>query len=168
MMFIFDSSTLILITKIELLEVFLGDIALKVLIARAVEDECCRGKASIDGLTIRKSVDEGKITVLGVRSASQVAKLQIDFSMGRGEAESIALALQEKARILGIDDRNGIQACKLLGLPFAAAIGILLRSREKGLIGHVDALDKFGALARYGRYKSSIVEDARNRLEELR
>jgi hypothetical protein len=44
-------------------------------------------------------------------------------------------------------------------------LGILLRSREKGLIDRGDALSKLAALARYGRYKDTIVEDARLKLE---
>jgi predicted nucleic acid-binding protein len=43
--------------------------------------------------------------------------------MGRGEAEAIALALVEKAQFLGIDDKNGIHACKLSGIVFTTAVG---------------------------------------------
>jgi predicted nucleic acid-binding protein len=88
-----------------------------------------------------------------------------DFGLGRGEAEAIALALEEKAQIVGIDDKNGINACKLLGIPFTTAIGVLIRMREKGLLPVNDALAKLAALATYGRYKQSIVEDARRKLE---
>ncbi len=52
-----------------------------------------------------------------------------------------------------IDDKNGINSCKLLGLGFTTALAILVRSREKGLIGRNDALAKLAALARNGRYK---------------
>ena len=65
---------------------------------------------------------------------------------------------------MGIDE-NGINACKLLGIPFATAIGILIRMREKGLLPVNDALPKLAALATYGRYKQSIIEDARRKLE---
>jgi hypothetical protein len=43
---------------------------------------------------------------------------------------------------------------------------MLVRSREKGLLDHGDALAKLKALAEYGRYKPAIVEDARRRLEQ--
>jgi predicted nucleic acid-binding protein len=42
--------------------------------------------------------------------------------LGKGEAEAIALALKEKAELLGIDDKNGINACKLLGIRFTTAV----------------------------------------------
>ena len=73
--------------------------------------------------------------------------------------------MKEKAQLLGIDDKNGINASKLLGIPFTTAVGILVRSREKGLLDRSDALAKLTTLAKYGRYKNSIVEDARRKME---
>jgi len=66
---------------------------------------------------------------------------------------------------LRIDDKNAINAAKLLGIPFTTAVGILVRSREKGLPDHAEALAKLTALAKYGRYKDSIVEDAKQKME---
>jgi len=43
---------------------------------------------------------------------------------------------------------------------------ILLRSRQKGLIDKDDGLSRLSSLAKHGRYKSSILEDAKRRLEE--
>ena len=82
----------------------------------------------------------------------------------RGEAAALALAVKQHARLLGVDDKNGINVCKLLGIGFTTALGILLRSREKGLIDRGDVLSKLAALARYGRYKDTIVEEARLKL----
>jgi len=45
-------------------------------------------------------------------------------------------------------------------------IGIHVRSRQKSLIDRSDALLKLSALAEYGRYRNSILEDAKLRLEE--
>ena len=164
-MFVFDSSTLILTAKMELLDLFLSEIGMEVAIPRAVEEECCGGKKTLDALMIQKAVDESRITVRSVKNRKLVLKLEEDFSMGRGESEAIALALQEKARLVGIDDKRGINACKLAGVPFTTAVAILLRSRQKGLIDRSDALARLSSLARYGRYKSSILEDAKRRLE---
>ena len=65
-----------------------------------------------------------------------------------------------------MDDKGGINACKLLGISFTTAMGILVRSREKDLIDRSDALAKLASLGKHGRYKNSIIEDARMRLEE--
>ena len=165
-MFVFDSSTLILTAKMELLDLFLSEIGMEVAIPRAVEEECCGGNKTLDALMIQKAIDESRITVRSVRNRKLVLKLKTDFSMGRGESEAIALALQENARMVGIDDKRGINAGKLTGVPFTTAIAILLRSRQKGLIDKDDALARLSSLARHGRYKTSILEDARRRLEE--
>ena len=164
-MIVFDACTLILIAKVELLELFLASVSVPVAIPTEVEEECCGSKKALDALIIQRAVDESRIKTVVVRSRRLVAKLQADFSLGRGEAEAIALALSEKAEVVGIDDKNGINACKLLGLAFTTAVGILIRSREKGLLEEIDALEKLSSLAKHGRYKDSIIEDARGRLE---
>jgi predicted nucleic acid-binding protein len=164
-MFIFDASTLILVAKAELLDPFLAGFKLKVAIPGEVEKECCGVKKTLDALTIQKALDEARMKVIAVKNRKLVAKLQADFSLGKGEAEAIALAVTEKAQLLGIDDKNGINACKLLGVAFTTAVGILVWSREKGLIDRGRALAKLETLANFGRYKNSIIEDARSRLE---
>ena len=50
-------------------------------------------------------------------------------------------------------------------LDTTTAVGLLLRSREKGLLEEPDAIAKLALLAKYGRYKHSILEDARLKLE---
>ena len=164
-MLIFDASTLILLARIEILEVFLRSIAMEAAIPRAVERECCAAKKTLDALMIQKAADESRIAVLSVKNKSLVAKLESDFSLGKGEAEAISAALSEDAQLVAIDDKNGINACKLLGIAFITAAGILIRSCEKGWVSRVDALAKLGLLGQYGRYKSSILEDVRTRLE---
>ncbi|MGB2890663.1 MAG: hypothetical protein WBC04_23470 [Candidatus Acidiferrales bacterium] len=164
-MIVFDASTLILIAKGELLEVFLAHISVPVAIPGEVAKECCGSKKTLDGVIIQKALDEARIKRVAVKNRRLVAKLQADFSLGRGEAEAIALALNEKAQLLGIDDKNGLNACKLLGVPFTTAVGILIRSREKGLLEEPEALEKLASLAKHGRYRDSIIEDAGLKLE---
>jgi len=164
-MIVLDASTLILMAKTELLTVFLAGAELQVAIPAEVERECCGAKKTLDALMIQKALEDSGIQVVALRNQKIIARLQADFNLGKGEAEAIALALKEKAQLLGIDDKNGINAAKLLGIPFTTAVGILVRSREKGLLDKSDALAKLAALAKYGRYKSSIVEHARQKME---
>jgi len=164
-MFVLDASTLILFAKAEFLDLFLAGVKLRVAIPGEVARECCGAKKTLDALMIQKALDESRIKVIPIKNRKLVAKLQADFNLGQGETEAIALALKERAHIIGIDDKNGINACKLLGIAFTTAIGILLRSREKGLLDRSSALAGLAALAKYGRYKHSIIEDARLKLE---
>jgi predicted nucleic acid-binding protein len=164
-MIVLDASTLILITKIDLLDSFLVSVDREVAVPGEVARECCAVKKTLDALTIQKALDESRIQVVPVKRKKLIAKLLMDFSLGKGEAEVIALAVKERAELVGIDDKCGINACKLLGIEFTTALGILIRSREKGLINSSGALAKLGALAVYGRYQRSIIEDARLKLE---
>jgi predicted nucleic acid-binding protein len=113
---------------------------------------------------IQKALVESRIRVIAVKDRKLVTKLKGDFGLGRGEAEAIVLALAGKARVLGIDDKNGINACKLLGVAFTTAIGILVRMHEKRLFTTNESLVKLEGLAKHGRYKRSILEDARRKL----
>jgi predicted nucleic acid-binding protein len=162
---VFDASTLILIAKNGTLVPFLESVGVPVRIPGAVAEEACTAKKSLDSLLIQRAVDESKIRVVSVRDRRLVAKLRRDFGLGLGEAEAIALAHMEKEALLGIDDKNGINACKLLGIPFTTAIGILVRMHEKALLTTEMAVAKLAELGRYGRYKKSILEDAQRRLE---
>jgi predicted nucleic acid-binding protein len=163
-MFIFDASTLILIAKTETLDPFLRGVELEVAIPPEVEKECCRVKKSLDAPMIQKALDEARIRVIAVKDRKLVTRLQGDFGLSRGEAEAIVLALAETTRVLGIDDKNGINACKLLGVAFTTAIGILVRMREKRIFTTNESLVKLEGLAKHGRYKRSILEDARRKL----
>ena len=164
-MIVLDASTLILIAKIELVDLFLASVTVPVAVPDEVARECCGSKKALDAAMIQKALDELRIKTIVVKNRRFVAKLQADFNLGKGEAEAIALAVNEKAQLLGIDDKNGINACKLLGLAFTTAVGILIRSWEKGLLEGPQALEKLARLAKYGRYKDSIIGDARLKLE---
>src|SRR6266700_4930484 len=148
-MVVFDASTLILTAKIELLDLFLANVEWPVAIPEAVERECCGAKKTLDALMIQKALEGSRIRVVAANNRRLMAKLQADFSLGQGEAEAIALARAKEARLLGIADKNGVNAAKLLGIPFTTAMGILVRSHEKGLLQRGDALAKLTAQARH-------------------
>ncbi len=167
-MIAFNASTLILLAKVELLEMFLENIGQAVAIPKEVERECCGGQQSFDALLIQKAIDEKKIKVVAVKDRKLYGKILRDFPLGKGEAEAIVLAVSEKAALLGIDDRQGINACKLLGIPFTTAVSILIRMLEKGLLEKEEAVAKLDALEKFGRYKAAILKDARLKLEGVK
>jgi len=76
----------------------------------------------------------------------------------------VTLAQATKADLVFIEDRNGVNACKILKLPFTGVLGILLRMREKGLISKEEALVKLETLQTFGRYKIDIIADVKRRL----
>ena len=164
-MIIFDASTLILLVKAGLLEKFLENVTGQVAIPKEVERECCGAMKSLDALLIRKVIDEKRIRVSEIKNRKLRDRIENDFPVGKGEAEAIALAVSQTASLVAIDDKQGINACKLLGISFTTAVNILIRMVEKGLIEKDEALHKLEALERHGRYKADIVKDARGKLE---
>ena len=133
-----------------------------------MEQECCGRRTSLDALQIRQAIQEGKIRVTTVGDNKLYEQLCRDFTLGRGEGEAVTHAFEQKARLVGIDDKKGINACKLVRIPFTTAIDILIRMREKGLIEQKEAALKLRALVKYGRYKAAIVGAAQSKLEGKR
>jgi hypothetical protein len=57
-----------------------------------LEKECCGVKKTLDGLMIQKALDESRIRVIAVKDKEARSKIA------------------EQARVLGIDDKNGVNA----------------------------------------------------------
>ena len=165
---VFDSSTLILLARAELLDAFLEDYQGPVLIPAAVEAECVGWVSYPGAVLIRERIRVRRIRVRKVRKMKAIQKLMADFQLGRGEAEALVLAQTERAELVASDDRNAIRACKLLRLPFTTAMAFLLRAAAKGLMTPEAVRASFRRLATFGRYKAAIVEDVERRLGELR
>jgi hypothetical protein len=157
---VFDSSTLILLARAEMLDVFLGDYRGEVRIPRAVETECCVSGVRPDAILIRERVRERRIRVEKVQGSEVVRRLRDDFHLGHGEAEAVALALERQATLVATDDRNAMRACGALRLAWTTAMSILVRATEKGLVPRDEALGRLDRLAGLGRSDRRIVEAA--------
>ncbi len=114
---------------------------------------------------IVKLIKDKKMQVLKAKNWKLIKKLMDDFNIEIGEAETIVLALEEKASIVATDDRNAIRACKILKIDFTTAIAILIRVFEKNLIDKDEALIKLRKLDSVARYRREIVENAQSRIE---
>jgi predicted nucleic acid-binding protein len=167
-MVVSDSSPLILLAKADLLEAFGGDFPEQVLIPPQVQMECCENKETFDGQLIARLIKEKRIVVRKLKNPAVAAEIRKEFNLGKGEAEAIALAQATKATLIFIEDRNGINACKILRLPFTGVLGILLRMHDKDVVSKEEALRKLDLLERYGRYKADIITDVRRRLETMK
>jgi predicted nucleic acid-binding protein len=163
-MIVFDSSTLILLAKSGLLDAFLEDYQGKVLISQEVETESCSRKKSFDALLIRKRIEENRIKVVKASDKKLCEELMQDFNICKGEAESLVLAIEKKARLIATDDRNAIKACRLLKIPFTSAIAILVRMAEKKAVEPERTLAALSALEKYGRYSEDILKEAKTKL----
>jgi predicted nucleic acid-binding protein len=81
-----------------------------------------------------------------VQNRDLVTALRRD--LGRGEAESIALALELSADLILLDEEEGRHAAQRLGLRVMGVVGILLEAKASGAIDrlrpHLDALRQDG------------------------
>jgi predicted nucleic acid-binding protein len=122
---IFDASTLILLAKAELLDLFLDDFPDTPLVPGAVEAEATHDLSRPDGILIRERIREGRLTIEEVRQSKVPPRLLQHFRLGLGEAEALALALEkeEDGVVIATDDRNAIRACKVLRIGFVTSLG---------------------------------------------
>lgn len=165
-MIIFDASTLILLAKIDMLELFTSIYVGEILIPDEVKKEVCV-KNTVEGLKVKELLRSERIKVKALTNHDITKSLTKDFNLDLGEAEAINLALQEHASLIATDDRNAIMACRLLNLSFTTAISFLIRAAETHLLKKEEALLKLQKLQLVGRYKKRIIEDAINRIEEI-
>jgi predicted nucleic acid-binding protein len=164
-MIVLDASTAILLAKVDLLDQFVETVKQPVVMPKEVERECHGQPDALDARRIAKAVAESRIKVQALRGRRQNEKLRRDFTLGSGEAAAIVLALDSRDAVVATDDRQAINACKLLRLPFTTAVAVLVRMRENGLLSAEEAIIKLEALARYGRYKERTIQAARCELE---
>ena len=163
-MIIFDSPTLILLARIDVLDLFLSNFEEAVIIPDKVRLEVTR--SSKEGAeSIGRYIEDKKIGVVKVKNAALVKRLMDDFSIDAGEAETLTLASGEKASIVATDDRNAIRACKLLKLEFVTAVSFLIRSVEKGVLSKEEGIIKLEKLQSIGRYSKQILDDAAKNIE---
>lgn len=163
-MIVFDASTLILLAKIELLEVFVSSFSGGISIPEIIRDEVCiQGREETPLLT--RLIGDRRIHVSKVRADKAIRKIMDDFHIDAGEAAAIILALDEKASLIATDDRNAIRACKALKLDFTTAVAILIRAFEKNLIDKAEALIKLQRLESVARYNRAIIEEAGKLIE---
>jgi predicted nucleic acid-binding protein len=163
-MIVFDSSTLILLARIDVLDLFLSSFEGDVLIPEKVKVEVLRAGKE-DAESINTYIESNKIRVVKVKSEAIVKKLMDDFSIDIGEAEALTLATEKKAGIVATDDRSAIRACKLLKLEFVTAVSFLIRAEEKRLISKDEGIMKLKRLQSIGRYSKQILDDAARRIQ---
>ncbi len=158
---VFDSSTLILLAKIEILRTVTKHF--QVIIPETVRIECT-GKNIFDAKLISSTIENGKIKVVKAAKIKIVNKLCKDFKIHTGEAEALSLALERKSP-LAVDDLPTIKACKILEQSFTTTIHFLINITESGKIERKTALVKLEKLSLYGRYNKRIIDDAFRRLK---
>jgi len=99
------------------------------------------------------------IELHAVRNQALVTALRRDLD--RGEAETIALALELSADLVLLDEREGRHAAQRLELHVAGVVGLLLEAKSRSAVAtirpHLDALrHKAGFYLAEGVYHSAL------------
>ena len=108
---------------------------------------------------IRGAMKVGWIRTVAVKQDTLVRSMQRDLD--RGEAEAIALAIQEETEWVLLDERDGRKLARSMGLKIAGILGVLLKAWRLGelesLRGAMDTLrSKAGFYIREDLYQQFI------------
>jgi predicted nucleic acid-binding protein len=132
-----DASPLICLGAIRhfnLLRLLYGE----VLIPEAVWEEITRAPAFTVATSLKVAADarsEGWLQVATAHNRPLVTHLEA--MLDPGEAEAIALAVERTSSLLLIDERDGRQMARTLGVPLTGTLGVLLRAKA---LGHTQAI----------------------------
>lgn len=161
-MYVADSSTLILLARIELLRAVTE--RHQILVTKEVFGECTV-KETLDSQLIQTLAEDGMIIVETLTRQDQnlAKKLCADFKLGKGEAGALALAHRRELPV-ATDDRLAMKVAKLLNVSFVTTIHFLVEAHESAWIERKIALEKLEKLRVIGRYGERILADAQRRL----
>lgn len=156
MLFVSDSSTLILMAKTSLLDPAImrfDGITIPLAVEREVVERGVETNRE-DAFLVRQRIMDKKIKVVEVdsKSASSIVR---DFNLHLGEAEAIALYLNLKGDLLGVDDGKAIKICKILNVRFFTCLSLLVWLCQEKTISIEMAKAHIEKLARLSAYKSS-------------
>lgn len=127
-----DSSSLINLAGIGRLNL-LHEIFGRVIIPQSVWDEVVlRGDTLPGASEVREARDTGWISIQTPVNTSVVNLLGLDLH--RGEAETIALAIEQNADLILLDETDARWVAATFGLKKTGVIGILIKAKNEGKI----------------------------------
>lgn len=154
---VLDASPIILLTKIDALEV-LGKLAAQLLVPHSVRAEVEAGDA---GGFDRFVAALKPVIALDGKVPPEISS----WDLGAGESQVLRLALLRPEFEPVLDDLEARRCAAALGLPVTGTLGLILRAKKAGLIEAarplVESLSSRGA-----RLDPMLVAEALRRVEE--
>ena len=160
---IFDSSSLILLAKIGLLDK-IAHYLQKIAITEQIYNECVMPKDSFDAKIIKKRVEEKLIGTRTVKDQHLCQKIKDDFNLGKGEAEGIAFCMENKIGFV-TDDKKAMSACRILNIEFTTALNLIIISHNRSVINKKEAEAYIGKLENFGRYSKELLQKCKEELK---
>jgi len=155
-MLVSNTSTLVLLAKIDCLEAFIS-ISPSIVIPTQVKEEALFEKDSYYARLIKKFIQLKKILILSA-DKTQINEIMSEFKLDEGEAAAYALFDNRKHKAILTDDGELIKLCKLQKVPFICAMAVVIRLFEIKKLSKKEALDKLEGLHKIGRYSEKLYE----------
>ena len=154
---VLDSSAIIALSVLSHLDK-LKHLFKEISVPRAVYEEVCiRGHGLIGDSELSEAVKKGVIEIKDVEDRTVVNALVDPLALG--EAETIALTVEENAEFIVMDDRLARRRAKNLGLNVIGTLRIQRMIFDNGLIDKKDFLNSIEKLRETGFRISNEVID---------
>ena len=154
-----DSSTLILLAKINLLRnvylYFNNIIISETVFKETVESGKMDNKE--DSFIIEKEINEGRIIIEKIKDKKILNEILTGFRCHLGEAEALTLAINKKSRLF-VDDLEAIKICKIYNIEFITALAFLIKLVQDNQIDNELANIKFNEISKLGYYSKEIIK----------
>lgn len=158
---VFDSTSLILTAKIDLLSSLTGE--MDIMVTPTVKEEST-AMDSPDARMIDQQIQEGRIDIVEPGD-EEIKNLVENYKLDSGEASSIALHRTKEAELLATDDGKAIEACRIMDISYTTILKLLQRAEEKDIINQERAVAKLEELEKYGWYKNRHIEKTREKIK---
>ena len=162
-MLVSNTSTLVLLAKIDCLEAFIS-ISPSIVIPTQVKEEALFEKDSYYARLIKKFIQLKKILILSA-DKTQINEIMSEFKLDEGEAAAYALFDNRKHKAILTDDGELIKLCKLQKVPFICAMAVVIRLFEIKKLSKKEALNKLEDLHKIGRYSEKLYEYFKSEVE---
>ena len=127
-----DTSPLILLAKIGRLDLLVQ-----------LYDECIIPASVVKEVEAKPGEEASRIRALlqnrsfHLQHATHTMLEGLPVDLGAGEREAIALALEERARFVVIDDQQGRRIARARGVSVTGTVGVIIEARGRGMIPSV-------------------------------
>jgi len=154
---VLDSSAIIALSVLSHLNK-LKHLFKETLVSRAVYEEVCvRGRRLIGDIELSEAVKKGVIEIKDVEDRTVVNALVDPLALG--EAETIALTVEENTEFIVMDDRLARRRAKSIELNVIGTLRVLRMMFDNGLIDKKDFLNSIEKLRETGFRISNEVID---------
>lgn len=120
------------INRLDILKSLFG----KIIVPSQVWDEVVTKASEYETSKVIESADF--ITIKNVKDKILYKTLLMDIN--KGEAEAIVLALEIKASLVVLDEKEARDFAEYYGLNFTGTVGCLLKAKQKGIIKNLKSV----------------------------